>query len=119
MGPGRGRLRRSRRQRAGSAGPCRAGGVRHFLRLPFGRGRGRYDAARLPRIHPSGAGAQRNERTVMGNAAVAEELAGVEELDELYRLDASESEPEDEEDEEEEDDGDEPDGDEPDVVPHG
>jgi len=55
----------------------------------------------------------------MGNAAVAEELAGVEELDELYRLDASESEPEDEEDEEEEDDGDEPDGDEPDVVPHG
>ena len=32
----------------------------------------------------------------MGNVAVAEELAGSDELDELYRLDASESEPEDE-----------------------
>jgi hypothetical protein len=31
----------------------------------------------------------------MGNVAVAEELAGSDELDELYRLDASESEPED------------------------
>ena len=41
----------------------------------------------------------------MGNVAVAGELAGSDELDELYRLDASESEPEDEP----EDDGDEPD----------
>ena len=30
----------------------------------------------------------------MGNAAVAEELPGADELDELYRLDASEPEPE-------------------------
>jgi hypothetical protein len=32
----------------------------------------------------------------MGNAVVIEELAGSDELDELYRLDASESDPEDE-----------------------
>ena len=36
----------------------------------------------------------------MGNAVVAEELAGSDELDELYKLDASETEPEDEGDEE-------------------
>jgi hypothetical protein len=44
----------------------------------------------------------------MGNAAVAEELPGADELDELYRLDASEPEPEDDEDDdgEEDDDGD-------------
>lgn len=42
----------------------------------------------------------------MGNLAVAEELAGSDELEELYRLDASESGPEeDEEEEEEEDEG--------------
>ena len=35
----------------------------------------------------------------MGNAAVAEELPGADELDELYRLDASEPEPEDDGDE--------------------
>jgi hypothetical protein len=51
----------------------------------------------------------------MGNAAVAEELAGSEELDELYKLDASETEPEDDEEDDEEDE----DGDEPGVVPHG
>lgn len=39
----------------------------------------------------------------MGNAAVAEELPGADELDELYRLDASESEPEDEDDDDEDD----------------
>ena len=47
----------------------------------------------------------------MGNVAVAEELAGSDELDELYRLDASESEPEPEpepdDDEDENDDDDE------------
>jgi hypothetical protein len=32
----------------------------------------------------------------MGNAAIIEELAGSDELDELYRLDASEGDPEDE-----------------------
>jgi hypothetical protein len=36
----------------------------------------------------------------MGNAAAAEELAGIDELEELYRLDASESEPEDDDDDE-------------------
>ena len=54
----------------------------------------------------------------MGNAAVAEELPGAGELDELYRLDASETGPED--DDEDEDDTDD-DGDEefePDEIPH-
>jgi hypothetical protein len=37
----------------------------------------------------------------MGNVNVAEELAGSDELDELYRLDASESEPEAEPDDDE------------------
>ncbi len=42
----------------------------------------------------------------MGNMAVAEDLAGIDDLEELYRLDASESEPEPEpEEEDEEDDG--------------
>jgi hypothetical protein len=40
----------------------------------------------------------------MGNVAVAEELAGIDELDELYKLDASEPEPEPEPDEDDEDD---------------
>jgi hypothetical protein len=51
----------------------------------------------------------------MGNVALAEELASAEELDELYKLDASESEPEDEDDE----DDDEDEGIEPDVMPQG
>jgi hypothetical protein len=38
----------------------------------------------------------------MGNLAVAEELAGSDELEELYRLDASETGPEEEEEEDEE-----------------
>jgi hypothetical protein len=38
----------------------------------------------------------------MGNLAVAEELTGRDELEELYRLDASDTEPDDEEEEEEE-----------------
>ena len=60
----------------------------------------------------------------MGNVAVAEELAGSDELDELYRLDASESDPEDEpEDDDEQDDEDEGDEDEgigikPEGMPH-
>ena len=46
----------------------------------------------------------------MGNLAVVEELAGSDELDELYRLDATESHPEDDdedydEDEDEDDEG--------------
>jgi hypothetical protein len=50
------------------------------------------------------------------NAAVAEELPGIDELDELYRLDASEPEPEDDEDEDEDDDEEE--GIQPEEMPH-
>jgi hypothetical protein len=48
----------------------------------------------------------------MENAAMTEELPGVDELDELYRLDASEAEPEDDEGDDEDDDeeGDDEDG---------
>jgi hypothetical protein len=56
----------------------------------------------------------------MANAGVAEELPGADELDELYRLDASESEPEDEDDEDDdEDEGDDEDGDEGGMQPEG
>ena len=62
----------------------------------------------------------------MGNMAVAEELAGSDELDELYRLDASESEPESEpEDEPDDDENEDEDEDEdnegikPEGMPHG
>jgi hypothetical protein len=48
-------------------------------------------------------GGQESERITMGNLAAAEELAGSsDELEELYRLDASETEPEEEEEGEEE-----------------
>ena len=47
-------------------------------------------------------GGRESERTTMGNLATVEELAGSDELEELYRLDASETEPEDEEEEVEE-----------------
>jgi hypothetical protein len=70
----------------------------------------------------------RKERVIMGIAAVAEELPGSDELDELYRLDASEPEPENDDDDEEDDgdeaddegDGDEEDGEgvEPRGIPH-
>jgi hypothetical protein len=71
-------------------------------------------------MHPSGSGGLESERTTMGNAAVAEELAGRDELDELYRLDASESDPEDEpDDDEEQDDEDEgKEGIKPEGMPH-
>jgi Ran GTPase-activating protein (RanGAP) involved in mRNA processing and transport len=56
----------------------------------------------------------------MGNVAVAEEFAGSDELDELYRLDASESEPEDEPDDDENEDEDEDNkGIKPEGMPHG
>jgi hypothetical protein len=57
----------------------------------------------------------------MGTAAVAGELPGTDELDELYRLDASETEPEDEDpdDDDDEDDVDEEDDDEGGVEPRG
>ena len=47
-------------------------------------------------------GGRESERTTMGNLATVEELAGSDELEELYRLDASETEPEEEGEEEEE-----------------
>jgi hypothetical protein len=73
--------------------------------------RDRYDAARLPRIYPSDTGGQENERTGMGNLAVAQQLAGSDELDELFKLNATETEPEDDEDNEgDEDDEDGQDG---------
>jgi hypothetical protein len=52
----------------------------------------------------------------MGNLAVAEELAGSDELDELFKLNATETEPEDDEQDEDEDDED--DGVKPDEFPH-
>ncbi len=56
----------------------------------------------------------------MGNVAVAEELAGSDDLDEIFRLDASETVPDDdEEDDEEEDDEDEGEGIQPDEMPQG
>lgn len=62
----------------------------------------------------------------MGNVAIAEELAGSAELDELYKLDASESGPEDDEDEEDDegeeaDEGEEDEGEgiKPQGMPHG
>jgi hypothetical protein len=55
----------------------------------------------------------------MGNVAVAEELAGSDELDGLYRLDASESEPEPEPDDEDENDDEDEDEDEPVIKPEG
>jgi hypothetical protein len=48
----------------------------------------------------------------MGNLAVAEELAGRDELDELYKLDLTETGPEDDEEDEEDDI-------EPEEMPHG
>ena len=56
----------------------------------------------------------------MANAGVAEKRPGADELDELYRLDASENEPEDEDDEDDdEDEGDDEDGDEGGMQPEG
>ena len=66
-------------------------------------------------------GGLESERSTMGNVAVAKELAGSDELDELYRLDASESDPEDEpdddEDQDDEDEGEE--GIKPEGMPQG
>jgi hypothetical protein len=67
-------------------------------------------------------GAEERERVIMGNAAVAEELPGADELDELYRLDASEPEPEPDEDEDDTDEDDTDEDDEefkPGGIPHG
>ena len=55
----------------------------------------------------------------MGTAVVAEELPGAEELDELYRLDASETEPEPEDDEDDDEDDTDEGGDEGGMKPEG
>jgi len=59
----------------------------------------------------------------MGNAAVAEELPGLDELEELYQLDASEPEPEpepeDDDDDDLDDDEDDDDEEHPEDMPHG
>jgi hypothetical protein len=57
----------------------------------------------------------------MSNATLAEELISAEELDELYRLDANEDDPQDEDDDDEDDDDDDDDddGDDPGVMPQG
>jgi hypothetical protein len=63
-----------------------------------------------PRMHPSGYGGQESERTTMGNLTVAEKLAGNDELEELYKLNASEPDPEDDDEDEDEDEDDEEEG---------
>ena len=67
-----------------------------------------------PVFVPLGPGAMKKEKIIMGNAALAEELASAEELDELYKLDASESDPEEDDEEDDEDDEEEPE-----VMPQG
>jgi hypothetical protein len=74
-------------------------------------------------------GGQESERTTMGNGTLAQELLSSDELDELYKLDASESAPEEDEDDGEDDDGEDVDEDEDDEdgggpfepkdIPHG
>jgi hypothetical protein len=55
----------------------------------------------------------------MGNVAVAGELAGADTLEELYKLDATETEPDDDDDEDDEDEDDEDDeGIGPEEIPH-
>jgi hypothetical protein len=71
------------------------------------------------RVSPACPGSRGNERTSMGNSAVAVQLPGAEELDELYRLDASEPEPEPEDDgDEDEDEADGDEGIQPEEMPH-
>jgi hypothetical protein len=52
---------------------------------------------------------QESERTIMGNVTVAGELAGSDELDELFKLEASESAPEDDDEDDDLEDDDEDD----------
>jgi hypothetical protein len=74
----------------------------HSRRFPSGRCAAADTMLRVPPCLSSGG--QENERTVMGNAAIGEELAGIDELDELYELNASESDDDDEYDDDEYDD---------------
>jgi len=61
-------------------------------------------------------GTRKTKGMIMGNLAVAEELLGSDELDELYKLNASESDPED--DDAEDDDAEDDEDEEPQVMPH-
>ena len=66
-------------------------------------------------------GAEETRGSIMGNAAVAEELPGAEELEDLYRLDASETGPEDGDEDDLDDDEDDQEGDQefkPEGMPH-
>jgi hypothetical protein len=54
----------------------------------------------------------------MGNVAVADELAGADTLEELYRLDATETEPDDDDDEDEDDEDADDGGMDPEEIPH-
>lgn len=54
----------------------------------------------------------------MGNVTVADELAGVDTLEELYRLDATETEPDEDEDDEDEDADADDEGMDPEEIPH-
>jgi hypothetical protein len=77
---------------------------------------------RVPLVFILLAPGARNERIIMGNVAIAEELLDSDELDELYKLNASESGPEDdgEDDEDGEEDGeDDGEGIQPEDIPHG
>ena len=47
-----------------------------------------------PRMHPSGSGARKSKGPPLGTVTIAEELAGRDALEELWKLDASESAPE-------------------------
>jgi hypothetical protein len=53
----------------------------------------------------------------MGNVAVADELAGADTLEELYRLDATETEPDDDDEDEDDEDADDG-GMDPEEIPH-
>jgi len=91
------------------------------IRRDIGDRRGEAQAANnLAFFIPSDPRGQENERTIMGNVALAEELVSIDELEELFELDASESEPEDdEEDDDEESDDEDHEGIQPEEIPHG
>jgi hypothetical protein len=60
-----------------------------------------------------------DERTIMGNAAIAEELPSSDELGEFYDLSASEPEPEDDDDDDDLDEDDEDEEMQPEDMPQG
>jgi hypothetical protein len=80
--------------------------------------RARYDAARLGVTIFLAPGGQPTKGLPMGNVAVADELAGADTLEELYRLDATETEPDDEDEDAEDDEDDDDGGMHPEEIPH-